>query len=104
MKNNKAPGKSGVATEVMKALLWESKKILVDSIIQSFWNERTENYKEWNTAILKLLHKKGSKKALTNYRRHNCKSHKLHHHPKTQQTCKERKWTTILTICLCQNS
>jgi hypothetical protein len=68
MKNNKAPGKSGVATEVMKALLWESKKILVDSIIQSFWNERTENYKEWNTAILKLLHKKGSKKALTNYR------------------------------------
>jgi hypothetical protein len=67
MKNNKAPGKLGVSAEALKALSPASKDILVKLIV-NFWENKTVNYHEWNTAVLKLLHKKGSKKALTNYR------------------------------------
>jgi hypothetical protein len=38
------------------------------SMIKTFWENDSKNYDEWNTALLRLLHKKGSKKALTNYR------------------------------------
>jgi hypothetical protein len=67
MKNNKAPGKSGVTAEALKALPPAGKDILV-TLIMKFWEDKTVDYHEWSTAMLKLLHKKGSKKALTNYR------------------------------------
>jgi hypothetical protein len=67
MKNNKAPGKSGVTTEALKALSHYGKNFVV-SMIKSFWENDQKHYDEWKTAILRLLHKKGSKKALTNYR------------------------------------
>jgi hypothetical protein len=67
MKNNKAPGESGVSVEALKALPADSQDVLI-TLIQNFWNNRDLEYEEWNTAILKLLHKKGSKKLLTNYR------------------------------------
>jgi hypothetical protein len=37
-------------------------------MIKSFWENDQKHYDEWKTALLKLLHKKGSKKALMNYR------------------------------------
>jgi hypothetical protein len=67
MKNNKAPGESGVSAEALKALSNGGQNVLID-LIQNFWNNQDLNYDEWNTAVLKLLHKKGSKKLLTNYR------------------------------------
>jgi hypothetical protein len=67
MKNNKAPGESGVTTEALKALSNYGKNLIV-SMIKSFWENDQKHYDEWKTALLKLLHKKGSKKALTNYR------------------------------------
>jgi hypothetical protein len=62
MKNNKAPGESGVSAEALKALSNGSQNVLID-LIQNFWNNEDLNYDEWNTAVLKLLHKKGSKKS-----------------------------------------
>jgi hypothetical protein len=67
MKNNKAPGESGVTTEALKAMSSYGKNLIV-SMIKSFWEKDQKHYDEWKTALLKLLHKKGSKKALTNYR------------------------------------
>jgi hypothetical protein len=67
LKNNKTPGESGVTTEVLKALSDYGKDFIV-SMIKSFWENDQKHYDEWKTALLRLLHKKGSKKALTNYR------------------------------------
>jgi hypothetical protein len=67
MKNNKAPGESGVTTEALKALSDHGKELIV-TMIKTFWENDQKDYDEWKTALLRLLHKKGSKKALTNYR------------------------------------
>jgi hypothetical protein len=37
-------------------------------MIKSFWKNDQKHYDEWKIALLRLLHKKGSKKALMNYR------------------------------------
>jgi hypothetical protein len=37
-------------------------------MIKTFWENDQKDYDEWKTALLRLLHKKGSKKALMNYR------------------------------------
>jgi hypothetical protein len=67
MKNNKAPGESGVTTEALKALSEYGKEYIV-TMIKAFWENDQKDYNEWKTALLRLLHKKGSKKVLTNYR------------------------------------
>jgi hypothetical protein len=67
MKNNKAPGESDVTTEALKALSDHGKEFIV-TMIKTFWENDQKDYDEWKTALLRLLHKKGSKKALTNYR------------------------------------
>jgi hypothetical protein len=67
MKNNKAPGESGVTTEALKALSDHGKELIM-TMIKTFWENDQKDYDEWKTALLRLLHKKGSKKALTNYR------------------------------------
>jgi hypothetical protein len=56
-----------VTTEALKALSDYGKDFIV-SMIKSFWENDQKHYDEWKTALLRLLHKKGSKKALTNYR------------------------------------
>jgi hypothetical protein len=60
MKNNKAPGESGVSAEALEALSTESQDVLIN-LIQNFWTNHELDYEEWNTAILKLLHKKAQK-------------------------------------------
>lgn len=69
MKNNKALGESRVTAEALKAISGDSLTYLT-IMVQHFWNKiNNENFEEWNTAVLKLLHKKGTKKAMTkNYR------------------------------------
>jgi hypothetical protein len=67
MKNNMTHGESGVTTEALKALSNCGKDFIV-SMIKSFRENDQKHNDEWIIALLRLLHKKGSKNAPTNYR------------------------------------
>ena len=66
MKNNKAPGDDGVVIDIIK----EGGEVLYKQLSRLFTNclrQRTIP-KEWNNAIIILLHKKGDVKDINNYR------------------------------------
>ena len=66
MKNNKAPGEDGVVIDIVK----EGGEVLYKQLSRLFTNclrQRTIP-KEWNNAIIILLHKKGDVKDINNYR------------------------------------
>ena len=66
MKNNKAPGDDGVVIDIVK----EGGEVLFKQLSRLFTNcmrQRTTP-KEWNNAIIILLHKKGDVKDINNYR------------------------------------
>ena len=66
MKNNKAPGDDGVVIDIVK----EGGEVLYKQLSRLFTNclrQRTIP-KEWNNAIIILLHKKGDVKDINNYR------------------------------------
>jgi hypothetical protein len=67
LKNNKAPGQSGVMAEGIKGLP-EVGLQRVHNMLVSFWNG-TGNFEEWKIAVLRIIWKnKGSNKELSNYR------------------------------------
>ena len=69
LKNNNAPGESEATAEAIKALPEEG----IDALHQmytTYWEDKTTNHSEWQTAMLEILYKnKGDQKALKNFRR-----------------------------------
>jgi hypothetical protein len=66
--SEKAPGKSGVTTDMLKNLPPEGYNILT-YLIQSYWQENDCNFDSWHTNILSLLYKgKGDSKDPKNWR------------------------------------
>ena len=63
--NNKSPGESGVPAEALKALPPDGIEY-VRTLLQDFWEGR-RIYEEWQTALLRVLYKKGDQKEPTNY-------------------------------------
>ena len=69
LRNNKAPGKSGIPAEAIKALPRSTREHVVLPMFQRYYKGETDSFEEWETAILKFLYKgKGSAKRLKNYR------------------------------------
>ena len=67
MKNNKAPGESGVPAEALKALSTSQREIVLQ-MVSAYWNGEPR-HEEWDSALLKVLYKgKGDSKDLKNYR------------------------------------
>ena len=68
MKNNKAPGESGIPAEALKALPPTAFDILYELLTQ-FWQGTRHHFTEWQTALLQVLYKgKGDPRNPTNYR------------------------------------
>ena len=66
--NNKAPGKSGIPAEALKALPPDALEVL-HQLLSRFWKGDVEHYEEWQTALLKMIYKgKGDAREPTNYR------------------------------------
>ena len=63
--NNKSPGESGIPAEALKALPPDGIEY-VRTLLQDFWEGR-RIYEEWQTALLRVLYKKGDQKEPTNY-------------------------------------
>jgi hypothetical protein len=63
--NNKYPGESSIPAEALKALPPDGIEY-VHTLLQDFWEGR-RNYEEWQTALLRVLYKKGHQKEPTNY-------------------------------------
>jgi hypothetical protein len=55
--NNKSPGESGIPAEALKALPPDGIEY-VRTLLQDFWEGR-RIYEEWQTALLRVLYKKG---------------------------------------------
>ena len=73
MKNGKAPGPDGVKIEVLKAGSEESVKILPKIYNKELLTQKIPTY--WKNATIILLHKKGSKSEVKNYRPISLMSH-----------------------------
>jgi hypothetical protein len=58
--NNKSPGESGIPAEALKALPPDGIEY-VRTLLQDFWEGR-RIYEEWQTALLRVLYKKATKK------------------------------------------
>jgi len=68
MANNKAPGKSGIPAEALKALPPPALQVL-HQLLCRFWRGEEYVYTEWQTALLRVLYKgKGDAREPTNYR------------------------------------
>jgi hypothetical protein len=67
LKNNKAPGESGIPHEALKALSGLS-ITHVTELLQKYWTDPTVVHPEWQQASLTWLHKKGDRKDPSNYR------------------------------------
>jgi hypothetical protein len=63
--NNKSPGESGVPAEALKALPPNGIEN-VHTLLQDYWDGHSD-YEEWQTALLRVLYKKGNHKEPTNY-------------------------------------
>ena len=66
MKNNKAPGEDGIVIDVIKEGADEINKHIVN--LFNMCLQKRETPKEWNNALIILLHKKGDVKDISNYR------------------------------------
>jgi hypothetical protein len=62
---NKSPGESGVPAEALKALPPDGIEY-VHTLLQDYWDGHSD-YEEWQTALLRVLYKKGDRKEPTNY-------------------------------------
>jgi hypothetical protein len=68
MKNNKAPGESGVTAEAIKALS-EASKEYVHALLVRFFLHHEISFDEWQEAMLIIMYKgKGDQKDLKNFR------------------------------------
>jgi hypothetical protein len=68
MHNEKAPGKSGVTTNMLKTLPPEGFKLLTN-LIQNYWQNIDCDFEAWHTNILSLLYKgKGASRDPKNWR------------------------------------
>jgi hypothetical protein len=56
MSSEKAPGKSGVTTDMLKNLPTEGFK-LITNFIKSYWQDNNCDFESWYTNILSLLYK-----------------------------------------------
>lgn len=66
LKNNKSPGSDGIPAELLKAA-GSSFNRAFHLLLTKIWMEE-EMPKEWNTSIICPIHKKGDRKACSNYR------------------------------------
>jgi hypothetical protein len=68
MSSKKAPGKSGMTTDMLKNLPTEGFK-LITNFIKSYWQDNNCDFESWHTNILSLLYKgKGDSKDPKNWR------------------------------------
>ncbi len=67
MKNNKAPGESGIPPEAIKALGDQSLEY-VTKLLHQYWINPDITHPEWQEANLTWLYKKGDRKDVSNYR------------------------------------
>jgi hypothetical protein len=67
LKNNKAPGTSGIPHEALKALS-EVSLAHITALLTNFWTKPDAIYTEWQAASLTWLHKKGDRTDPSNYR------------------------------------
>jgi len=84
MKNNKAPGISGITMNMLKNLPEESYTILT-SFIQQFWDDNNCNFDQWHKSKLALLYKgKGN-----------------HHDPNNwREICLKKIWAKVLSTII----
>jgi hypothetical protein len=68
MKNNKAPGGTGLSTDMLKNLLTDALDFLCKSI-QDFWTNHNNDFDTWHVTSLNILYKrKGDSQNLSNIR------------------------------------
>ena len=64
---DKAPGQSGLMTDMIKNLPEQARNLYVE-VIQNFWQDNNIDFMSWNTTILRMIYKgKGNPQDANNH-------------------------------------